>query len=489
MLTTSKVNGRKRDKLFECTLTTVRDAIDRYEQSNMQEIVYLRPYQSILQDGWNRFQSIQNELYELEEADFAQQLEALKLYLPQANRIRELMEGKRPSNTSTPKCSSDPSNNVQRSNNNGHTPPTEIVASSQMPIPSHSTRSSQHDIRNMSTTRDLTTTFAASASQPSDSTLHNVLNQPIAPDPLDREERNPVQDNDGHTPPTENITSHVTPDMDIISESHSTGPNVKSSPSQWPKGATPASDPNRDNLHVITIMTNHLIVGSFQNAPSDLNTCPLRPQIATTDKSFTTTFSLESALAPTTPGHSPMSTLALDAGSQDPSEQPHKSSWPPTDELARRDALAHFLPGPNIGTRLRRGHLVMLTSSDYSRPPKQGRLLRGDAGPVQPPNIIERTRSEWVIGGSLVPQSTMTSFTLPQLRQERGCQNNMQCFRGSDVAEVQRKEGETFSRSYHEAICERWGRNVSIQAELDDHDEEKYVHSEGTSDMYLAIDS
>ena len=399
------------------------------------------------------------------------------------------MEGKRPSNTSTPKCSSDPSNNVQRSNNNGHTPPTEIVASSQMPIPSHSTRSSQHDIRNMSTTRDLTTTFAASASQPSDSTLHNVLNQPIAPDPLDREERNPVQDNDGHTPPTENITSHVTPDMDIISESHSTGPNVKSSPSQWPKGATPASDPNRDNLHVITIMTNHLIVGSFQNAPSDLNTCPLRPQIATTDKSFTTTFSLESALAPTTPGHSPMSTLALDAGSQDPSEQPHKSSWPPTDELARRDALAHFLPGPNIGTRLRRGHLVMLTSSDYSRPPKQGRLLRGDAGPVQPPNIIERTRSEWVIGGSLVPQSTMTSFTLPQLRQERGCQNNMQCFRGSDVAEVQRKEGETFSRSYHEAICERWSRIVSIQAELDDHDEEKYVHSEGTSDMYLAIDS
>ena len=70
MLTTSKVNSRKRDKLFKCTLTTVRDAIDRYEQSNMQEIVYLRPYQSILQNGWNRFQSIQNELYELEEADF-----------------------------------------------------------------------------------------------------------------------------------------------------------------------------------------------------------------------------------------------------------------------------------------------------------------------------------------------------------------------------------------------------------------------------------
>ena len=328
MLTTSKVNSRKRDKLFECTLTTVRDAIDRYEQSNMQEIVYLRPYQSILQDGWNRFQSIRNELYELEEADFAQQLEALKLYLSQANRIRELMEGKRPSNTSIPKCSSDPSNNVQRSDNNGHIPPTEIVASSQMPIPSHSTRSSQHDIRNMSTTRDLTTTFAASASQPSDSTPQNSLNQSIR-DLLDRKELNSIQDDYGRTPPTEgtastqlpipayttrssphdtrnvsttrdrtttltasasqpsgsttqnvsnqpnapdlqdqkelnhapdknsdtppgNTTLHVTPDMDIISESRSPRPNVKNSPSPRRRGATPASNPNRDNLHVIT---------------------------------------------------------------------------------------------------------------------------------------------------------------------------------------------------------------------------------------------
>ena len=162
--------------------------------------------------------------------------------------------------------------------NKDQTPPTETIAATQMPIPSHTTRSSPHDTRNVSTTRDRTTTFAASASQPSDSTLHNVLNQPIAPDPLDREERNPVQGNDGHTPPTENTTLHVTPDMDIISENLSPGPNVKNSPSPWPRGATPASDPKRDNLHVITTMTNHLIVGSFQNAPADLNTCPLNPR-------------------------------------------------------------------------------------------------------------------------------------------------------------------------------------------------------------------
>ena len=118
------------------------------------------------------------------------------------------MEGKRPSNPSTPKCSSDPSNNVQKTDNNGHTPPTEIVASTPTSIPSHTTWSSPLDTRNVSTTRDRTTTFAASASQPSDSTLHNVFDQPIAPDPLGRDERNSVQDNDGHTPPTEDITSH-----------------------------------------------------------------------------------------------------------------------------------------------------------------------------------------------------------------------------------------------------------------------------------------
>ena len=159
MLTTSKVNSirRKRDKLFEGTLTTVREGIDRYEQSNMQEIAYLRSYQSILQDGWNRFQSLQNELYEPEEDDFAQQREAFKLYLSLVNRIRELMEGKRPSTPSTHKCSIEPSNNVQTNDNNGHTPPTEITASTQMPISSHTTRSSPHDTRNVSTAGDLTT--------------------------------------------------------------------------------------------------------------------------------------------------------------------------------------------------------------------------------------------------------------------------------------------------------------------------------------------
>ena len=162
---------------------------------------------------------------------------------------------------------------------NGRTPPTEGTASSPAPISSHTTRSSPRDIRNISITRDLTTTFATSASQPFDSTPQNVSNQPNAPDLQDRKELKHVQDKNGYTPPTENTTLHVTHDMDIISESLSPGPNVKNSSSPWPRIATPRSDPNRNNLQVITTMTNHLIVGSFQNAPADFNTCPLSPQI------------------------------------------------------------------------------------------------------------------------------------------------------------------------------------------------------------------
>ena len=85
---------------------------------------------------------------------------------------------------------------------NGRTHPTEDTASTPAPIPSHTTRSSPRDIHNISTTRDLTTTFAASASQPSDSTPQNSLNQSIR-DLLDRKELNSIQDDNGRTPPTE----------------------------------------------------------------------------------------------------------------------------------------------------------------------------------------------------------------------------------------------------------------------------------------------
>ena len=140
---------------------------------------------------------------------------------------------------------------IRSQDDNGRTHPTEDTASTPAPIPSHTTRSSPRDIHNISTTRDLTTTLTASASQPSGSTTQNVSNQPNAPDLQDQKELNHVPDKNSYTPPG-NTTLHVTPDMDIISESRSPRPNVKNSPSPRRRGATPASNPNRDNLHVIT---------------------------------------------------------------------------------------------------------------------------------------------------------------------------------------------------------------------------------------------
>ena len=229
----------------------------------------------------------------------------------------------------------------------------------------------------MSTTRDRTTTLTASASQPSCSTTQNVSNQPNAPDLQEQKELNHVPGNNSYTPPG-NTTSHVTPDMDIISESRSPRPNVKNSPSPRRRGATPASNPNRDNLHVITTMTNHLIVGSFQNAPADLNICPLNPQITTSDKS-----------------------------------------------------------------------LILSLADCWTTP-------------VQLPAISEKARSGWVNGGSLVPQSIMTSSTLPQPKQQRGCPNDMQYFHESDVADIPYKKGEPCSRSYHDTIHDMWDKIAQL---------------------------
>ena len=107
----------------------------------------MKSYQAQLEGGWRRFQLFQNELYTLDEDDIAQELEAFKTYFSLATRIRELMESKRSSTPSTPKCSSNPSNYFQDSNNNLYknsndiqTPLTENVAPNRTSIPPHETR-------------------------------------------------------------------------------------------------------------------------------------------------------------------------------------------------------------------------------------------------------------------------------------------------------------------------------------------------------------
>ena len=83
---------------------------------------------------------------------------------------------------------------------------------------------------------------------------------------------------------------------------------LKAPPSPLPTGATPASDPNRNNLHGIATVMNHSNgISKLQNIASDLNASLLWSQNATSSKFLNTTFSLESSLVPTTPGHSPLS--------------------------------------------------------------------------------------------------------------------------------------------------------------------------------------
>jgi hypothetical protein len=106
----------------------------------------------------------------------------------------------------------------------------------------------------------------------------------------------------------------------IVSESHFPGHNVKTPPSPLPKGDTPASDPNRNNFHVTATVTNYSNgTGNLRKITSDLNASLRRQQSATSSSSPSKASSLESLLAPATPGHSPMSERIRVANSAMPS--------------------------------------------------------------------------------------------------------------------------------------------------------------------------
>ncbi|XP_050581751.1 uncharacterized protein LOC126918152 [Bombus affinis] len=96
MPTPAKINNlrKRRDKLFEGTLTTIRDRIDRYEQSGMQDLAYLRSSQALLQTGWKRFLSLQDELDDIEDEDIVQERVASEQYSSLDERIQHLREGK-----------------------------------------------------------------------------------------------------------------------------------------------------------------------------------------------------------------------------------------------------------------------------------------------------------------------------------------------------------------------------------------------------------
>lgn len=116
-------------------------------------------------------------------------------------------------------------------------------------------------------------------------------------------------------------TPPVSPEIrSIVSESHFPGHNVKTPPSPLPKGATSASDPNRNNFHVTATVTNYSNgIGNLRKTTSDLNASLLRPQSATSSSSPSKVSSLESPLAPATPRRFPMSERIWIANSATPS--------------------------------------------------------------------------------------------------------------------------------------------------------------------------
>ncbi|XP_043508470.1 protein sprint [Frieseomelitta varia] len=118
-------------------------------------------------------------------------------------------------------------------------------------------------------------------------------------------------------------TSPVLPEIrNIITETHTTGQNVKTPPPPPPRWAKPGIGLSQNNFNVtatVTLNVNHISdVGSSQNTPSDPNTSLLSPQSATSNKSLTSNFSVKSPLSPTTPVLSPMSKLVPNMGSKTP---------------------------------------------------------------------------------------------------------------------------------------------------------------------------
>jgi hypothetical protein len=239
---------------------------------------------------------------------------------------------------------------LNNNSNNDHTPPKENVASNLAPISSRDTRSSLHNTRSAST-RDITTTkLVSSLLELTYSKLPIALNQTTSNtrnswptrelrttshDPLDRRKLNPFQDNriNFESKPRAGVSKYTmrlsrsisysisismfnlsyttllmsSESRSIISGSHFPEYNRKMPPLPFPKGATSANYPKSNNHPVVTmIMNSTREVISCQNTPSTLNTYPLSPQIAASDKSRATNISLESPLALTTPTYSPI---------------------------------------------------------------------------------------------------------------------------------------------------------------------------------------
>ncbi|XP_060825144.1 uncharacterized protein LOC132912052 [Bombus pascuorum] len=80
MPTMAKSNNirKRRDKQFEVAVKYIRESIDDPEPSTASRTTCVSTQQYQLQDAWQRFQSCQQELDDLDDEDLAQEAQALK---------------------------------------------------------------------------------------------------------------------------------------------------------------------------------------------------------------------------------------------------------------------------------------------------------------------------------------------------------------------------------------------------------------------------
>ncbi|XP_068982424.1 uncharacterized protein [Bombus flavifrons] len=195
--------------------------------------------------------------------------------------------------------------------------------------------------RNVSPIRDLTTTtFAPSASQQSDSMPPNALNQPTAHDPLDRkEEKTSPGDKPSQALISLNPLQDVRCPVTVIHNEESNGLNSVNDSEVNLESKSAADSPESTMIELSRNRFSSINTSTVNNL--SCITSPATPDINIVSESHS-------------PGHN----------------QPNRSTWPPTDKLARKDAPAHFLHSPSIGTHLRRKLSIMLINSERNCPLK-----------------------------------------------------------------------------------------------------------------------
>ena len=94
MPTIAKTNNvrKRRDKQFEVALKHLRESIEDSDQPTASHITSVSVLQSQLQYAWQRFQSCQQELDDLDDEDLAQEEQAWKDHTELGSRLQNIAD-------------------------------------------------------------------------------------------------------------------------------------------------------------------------------------------------------------------------------------------------------------------------------------------------------------------------------------------------------------------------------------------------------------